>query len=91
MLKPGDIVVKGEDVVARFLEDRAILLHPDSRHPFRLNEVGTRIWELMDRHNRIEDLIEALSGVYEIDRDQAFPDIMAFLEELLKRNLIRTT
>ena len=89
-LKPDDLVIKREDVVSRFLDNKAILVCPESRHPFRLNEVGTRIWELMDHHMRVDDLIDKVHGFYQMDRDEIYPDIIAFLAELLERNLIKT-
>ncbi|MBW1705901.1 MAG: PqqD family protein [Deltaproteobacteria bacterium] len=88
-LKPDDIVTKKKNVVCRFLDERAILLAPGYHHPFRLNEMGTRIWQLMDHHSRVDDLIDSVYGFYQVDRDEVVPDIISFLSKLMEKKLIK--
>jgi len=88
-LKPDDIVIKKKDVVCRFLDDRAILLNPGYHHPFRLNQMGTRIWQLMDHHLRVGDLIDSVCGSYKVDRAEVTPDTISFLLELIEKEIIK--
>ena len=88
-LKPDDIVIKKKNVVCRFLDERAILLNPGYHHPFWLNQMGTRIWQLMDHHSRVDDLIDSIYGLYQVDRDEAAPDIISFLSELIEKEFIK--
>ena len=87
-LEPGAVLVRREDVAMRTLDDQAILLCPETRRPFRLNEAGARIWEMMGRPRRVEDLVAAIQDSYGIDRSVAFSDVAAFLDRLLSSKLI---
>jgi hypothetical protein len=89
ILKPDDIVIKKKDVVCRFLDNRAILLNPGYHHPFRLNEMGTRIWQLMDHPSRVDDLIDSVCGSHEIDRTEVVSDTISFLSELIEKKIIK--
>lgn len=82
------VIVKSQKVVSRFVDGKAVLLCPESYHPFRLNETGSRIWGLMDEPRRVDDLVNEIHGLYEVDREEILRDVMAFLSELLERNLI---
>ena len=88
-LKPDDLVIKGKNVVCRFLDGRAVLLTPGYSHPFQLNRPGARIWRLMDHHSRVGDLIDSVYGSYQVDRDEAGLDTISFLSELMEKKLIK--
>lgn len=82
------VITQRKGVVSRFVDGKAVLLCPESFHPFRLNETGARIWALIDHPRRVGDLAEELQGLYEVDREEFLRDMTAFLLELLERNLI---
>ena len=88
-LKSDDIVIKDKNVVCRYLDERAILLNNGYGHPFRLNKMGTRIWKLLDHHSRVEDLIENVYGFYQVDRNEAAPDTISFLSQLIDKKLLK--
>jgi len=89
-LKTDDFVIQRKDVVCRFLDNNAILLSPESRHPIRLNEVGKKIWELMEHRISVDDLIDDVHEFYQMDKDVISADTIDFLSDLLRRNLIKT-
>jgi hypothetical protein len=87
-LRSDALIEKRGEVVSRFVDGKVVLLCPESFHPFRLNESGARIWSLMAHPRRVGDLVDELQGLYEVDREEVLLDVMAFLSELLERNLI---
>lgn len=48
----------------------------------RLNETGRFLWELLQRDQTEETLVEALTGEYEVGDADAARDVSAFLAEL---------
>ena len=87
-LKPDDRFRQKKGVIHRSLDEQMILLKPGASRPVRLNEMGSRLWRLMERPVRMADLISLAASDYRIDRDRAMPDIAAFLTDLLERRLI---
>lgn len=60
---------------------------PDQRTAL-LDEVGTRVWEMCDGVNSVEDMVEDLCGKYKLNRREAELSLFKFLRELGRRGLI---
>ena len=88
-LKPDNHIIKRKDLIIRSIDNRAVLLNPEHPHPFRLNPVGTKIWELIDSYQRVKDLVDAVTELYNVDKKEVFHDIKDFLSELSKKELIK--
>jgi hypothetical protein len=88
-VKPDDSVKKRKNIISRIIDDQMLLLCPESNRLFRLNKVGTSIWELLDQHQKVDDLINSVGDRYQIERDNAVSDVLFFLNTLLENQLIR--
>jgi hypothetical protein len=88
-MKTDDNVIKRKDIISRTIDDQMLLLCPESNRLFRLNNVGARIWELLDHNKRVDDLIDSVGDLFQIDRDSAVSDVLSFLNALLNKKLIR--
>lgn len=55
---------------------------------FGLNEVATHIWKLLDRHPAVPDLCDALSSIYEVDRNTCEDQTRALLYDLVDAGLV---
>jgi hypothetical protein len=76
------------DVVFRNLDGEAVLLDLGSGTYFGLNEVGTRIWQLVDAGHEVPAIIDALAAEYASDRGTIAADVARLLDELHSRRLI---
>jgi hypothetical protein len=56
---------------------------------YTLNETGAFIWELIDGKKTVEELIDALTGEYEVDRETATTDVFSLIENLNKYLIIK--
>ena len=55
---------------------------------FMLNDVASRIWELVEASKSTQEIIETLLGEYEVERSMCEAQVYRFIEELEKRELI---
>lgn len=55
---------------------------------FGLDEVGTRIWQLLKEHNDLQKVFDTMLEEYDIDAKQLKIDINGLLEKLLEEELI---
>jgi hypothetical protein len=76
------------DVVWRDLEGEAVLLDLVSGIYFGLNEVGTRIWQMLDEGCDVSRVIDVIASEYDADRSEVEKDLRALLGELHKRGLV---
>jgi len=74
-------ITLSSDVLFREVCGESVLLDLSSENYFGLNEVGTRIWELLESGHSVGETLEVLTGEFEVERSVAESDF----EELLKR------
>lgn len=55
---------------------------------YELNEVGTRVWNLIQQPCRVQTILDTLLDEYEVDVRQCEVDLFALLEDLAKHGLI---
>lgn len=82
------VVVASGDQVHRTLGDEAVILALRAGTYFGVDEVGARIWELLQQPVRVAALRDAIVAEYEVSAEQAEQDLLAFLAELLDNELI---
>lgn len=85
----SDRIAASDDVVAREVGGEMVLLDLASGTYFGLNEVGGRIWQLIDEQSRsVEDICDIIEAEFEVSREQLEGDIAALINDLLERNLL---
>jgi hypothetical protein len=74
---------RNERVAARVVEGKALIVVIDEKQLHRLNEVGTRVWELCDGRS-VEAIADAVVDEFEVDKATALSDVERFVDELHK-------
>lgn len=77
-----------ENVLFQEVDGEAVLLSLDQGFYYGLDELGTRIWKLIDEGLEMEQVVDAVVKEYNVERDQAREDIDKFLGELEETGLI---
>jgi len=80
--------VAAKDQVSSDLAGETILLSMQSAMYYGLDQVGSRIWELVREPIRVSDLRDAIELEYDVDPQQCEADVLAFLRELAFKGLI---
>ena len=75
--------IAGETVIVPIRHDTANL---DSI--YTLNEIGTQIWNLLDRQVSFDKMVQLIADEYEVSIEQASEDIEEFLKKLQAAELI---
>lgn len=78
-----------EDVLFREVDGEAVLLNIDSGKYFGLDEIGTRMWQLLTEHEKIGDVCRRLMGEYEVDEEKLRRDLLDFVEKLSGSGLLQ--
>lgn len=66
----------------------AFLLNTQTNKYFSLEEVGARLWELLNDGQSLRDGYQVILGEYEIDPAQLEQDLLEFLNHLLENGLV---
>ena len=78
-----------ENVLFQELDGEAVLLSLDEGCYFGLDELGTRIWKLIEDNLDESQVVEKIVEEYDVEPDQARQDLDKFLGDLEESGLIR--
>src|SRR3954465_5350710 len=77
-----------ESVLFRDLDGEAVLLETGSGRYYGLDEVGTRMWSLLQIHGETGAVCRALLAEYDVPEDRLRADLEKFVETLAARGLL---
>ena len=78
-----------DDVLFQEVSGETVLLDLDSESYFGLDEIGTRIWKLLNDETSAGEVVDALLEEYEVERETLEVDVAELLENLLEAGLIK--
>ena len=81
-------VAIGDDVVSRDLEGLAVILNLESGTYFGLDQVGTRIWSLLQEDESLRRTFEAIQQEYDVAPETLERDILRLVGELCAKGLV---
>ncbi len=81
------------DVLSREVSGETVLLNLENECYFGLNEVGTRIWQLLQEGGEgdTQAIYNVLLGEYDVDGNTLARDMEQILDEMLAAGLIQIT
>jgi len=81
-------VTLSPDVISQEVSGETVLLDLESEHYFGLDEVGTRIWQLIKENGDLNVIYNTLLDEYEVPRERLQQDMSKLLTEIEKLGLI---
>ena len=82
-------VVVSDEQVSTALGDETVILGMHDGVYYGLDSVGARIWALLATPRRVSDLVRTLSDEFDVSTEQLERDVLALLDDLADRALIR--
>ena len=89
MLSFSDRVEVPKYVMVRFLEKESVFLNLDTEHYYGLDEIGTRMWQVVTTSPNIEDAFVQLLGEFDVEAQQLRENLSELLERLIDLGLLR--
>ena len=77
------------EVLFQEVSGEIVLLDLASESYFGLDEIGGRIWALLNEEKTVRQIVEVLLEEYEVDRARLERDVNELLENLLEAGLIK--
>jgi len=78
-----------EEVLSQEVNGETVLLDLEGEAYFGLNEVGTRIWQLLQAEPTVVETLNTLSDEYDVSREQLENDVGDLLDKLADAGLIK--
>ena len=77
-----------DEVLSQEVNGETVLLDLEGESYFGLNEVGTRIWQLLQSEQTVGEVLDALSEEYDVSHEQLETDVAELLGKLGDEGLI---
>ncbi len=77
-----------KDVLSQEVNGETVLLDLNSESYFGLDEVGTRIWQLMREGERPEKIVDILREEYDVDENKLRKDLDELLAKLIDEGIV---
>lgn len=82
------VIYKNPDIDDTEIDGEKVMMDLDKGKYFMMNEVGSRVWEIIDISKSVKEIIEILCSEYEIDEEQCCNIVSDFLGSLNNAELI---
>ncbi|MEM1111620.1 MAG: PqqD family protein [Pseudomonadota bacterium] len=77
------------DVISQEVSGETVLLDLQTEHYFGLDEVGTRIWQLIKETDDLKEIFSTLLSEYEVSEARLQNDLNVLLSEISDLGLIQ--
>ena len=81
-------IQRNSSMITSNLDGEIVMMSVENGEYYGLDEIGTRIWELLEKPIVIENLIHCLTLEFEVEREECEEDTLEFLKDLFAKNLI---
>jgi Coenzyme PQQ synthesis protein D (PqqD) len=75
-------------VLHQQLGEETVLLHLATERYYGLDEVGSRVWQLLQEHRTLDPIVGALLDEYDVDETTLRGDLERLLDELADLGLV---
>ncbi len=76
------------EVLTQEVGGETVILDLKSEGYFGLDEIGTRIWQLIQEQKNLQSVTETMLNEYDVEPDQLKTDIKNLINELVKSGLV---
>ncbi|MCP6759810.1 MAG: PqqD family peptide modification chaperone [Fischerella sp. CENA71] len=87
-ISENSIILASSEQISSDLGGEIVILNLKSGMYHGMNEVGSRIWNLIQTPTTVKDIKAAILAEYEVEAEQCDRDLLALLEDLLAAELI---
>ena len=85
------IVVRSDEPLSSELDGETVLLNVDTGAYHGLDEIGTRIWTLIEQPTKVSALCVTLREEFDVEPEPCESQVLAFLEQLKEAELLLVT
>jgi hypothetical protein len=82
------ILARAAATAWRVIDGEAVILSMQTKVLRGLNPVGSRVWELIDGQRPVTEIVDLVTGEFEVPRDRADEDVRTFVQQLLAAGLV---
>ena len=79
----------GSDVLFKDVGGEAVVLNLETGKYYGLDEVGARMWTLLNEKKQVKEVYQALVKEFEVSTDQLEHDLLSLVNQLANNGLLQ--
>lgn len=83
-----DIISKNLEIDDTDLDGEKVMMNLDKGQYFMMNEVGSRVWDIIEEPTKVNEIINILTNEYDVDSKTCKDNVVDFLGRLNNADLI---
>lgn len=83
------IIVQSEGNIVSDMDGEMVMMSINNGKYYNLGIVGSDIWDLTKSPIKVIEVVSKLKEVYEVEEHECIQNVLSFLENLLKENIIQ--
>ncbi|HEX3007867.1 MAG TPA: lasso peptide biosynthesis PqqD family chaperone [Bacteroidales bacterium] len=87
-LNTDSIVQRNPKLIANQMDGEIVMMSVENGEYYGLDEIGSRIWELIESPVSVDQLINSLMTEFDVNHEECLNDTLEFLEDLRGKDLL---
>ncbi len=83
------VISQIEEIVASDIDGETVMMSVENGKYYGLDDIGSRIWELIEQPIKVSDLIDTLLKRFDVDREACKRDVLIFINELNEDRILQ--
>jgi aminopeptidase C len=88
MFNPSDCFIRNKEFPWQTLSDETLIIDAKNHHSFELNELGSFVWNQMDGHKNLKEILQNILETYDVEEETARQDLNFLLNVMQQDGLI---
>jgi len=82
------VIKKSKEILSSQIDDETVMMDIEKGEYYGINQVGTRIWVLLERPHTIKQLCDTLMEEFEVGEEECFGDVREFVGRLAEKKMV---
>jgi hypothetical protein len=82
------VLVKHPEAAFRVYDAEGVVVMPTGGEVHVLNQVGARVWELIDGRRNVDEIIALVHEEFDVGPARASSDVQAFIDVLIENAMV---
>ena len=89
-MEPTPHYLFSQEVLFQPLGEEAVLLNLQNNRYYGLNEVGARMWQLLQEHGELYAVVAQMVAEYEVEEAVLRQDLQTLIAQLVEQEMLTT-
>ena len=83
-------LTRNPELITADMDGDTVMMNIANGKYFGINEVGSRVWELLESPVSVADLCRHIAAEFEVDDSRCRSDLLKLLAEMLEHDVVRS-